>query len=164
MKLQEAITRAVDFFYVRPVRKVIPAETFRYAFCGGFNMLLGIFVYWLFFHYVVNDRWLDLGFVTMSPHVLTLFIQTPVTFFTGFWLQRNVTFRESPLGKKKQMFRYLLQNIGSFIINYFALKLFVEAIGIYPTISKPIADLVTVVFSYLVAKFFTFRTDRKDKD
>lgn len=92
MKAAEIITRMVDFFYVKPLRRIIPLETFRYAVCGGINMLLGWVLYALLYKYVIRGCYLDLGFVVMSPHVLALAVQFVITFFTGFWLNRNVTF------------------------------------------------------------------------
>lgn len=127
-------------------------------------MAFGWLIYWIVFHYLVKDNWLDLGFVVMSPHVQSLFVQFPITFLTGFWLNRNVTFRLSPLRGRTQFFRYILQNAGSFIVNYLFLKLFVDAAGIYPTIAKPVTDLVTVIFSYLTARFFTFRGSTEHKE
>ena len=34
----QRLTKIVDFFYIRPVRAVIPLQTFRYAICGGVNL------------------------------------------------------------------------------------------------------------------------------
>lgn len=157
MKLSEHIIRVIDLFYVKPLEKVLPRETFRYAVCGAANMLLGWVVYSLVFSYMVRDRFLDLGFVVMSPHIQSLFIQFPVTFFTGFWLNRYVTFRQSPLRGRVQLFRYALSVVGSLLLNYALLKLLVEVAGIYPTIAKPIVDAGVVVYSYCMAKFFTFQ-------
>lgn len=163
MKLSELITRATDMLYIRPVRKIIPRQTFRYLVCGVLNLVLGWLIYYLLFHFIVRGRWLDLGFVMMSPHTLSLFIQYPITFFTGFWLNRYVTFTLSPLRGRTQLLRYLLQTIGSFVVNYLFLKLFVDVAGIYPTVAKPVADIITIIYSYLTAKYFTFRGSREDE-
>lgn len=127
MKAAEIITRMVDFFYVKPLRRIIPLETFRYAVCGGINMLLGWVLYALLYKYVIRGCYLDLGFVVMSPHVLALAVQFVITFFTGFWLNRNVTFSLSPLSSRRQLLRYVLQAGGALLLNYLLLKLLVEA-------------------------------------
>ncbi len=159
MKPAEAITRAIDFLYVGPIRRIIPLETFRYAVCGGVNMALGsLVIYPILYRYVVDGRFLDLGIVMMSPHILTLFMQYPITFFAGFWLNRHVTFTLSTLKGGTQLFRYLLQSAGSFLLNYLLMKLLVEVADIYAPVARPITDLIVVVYSYLAAKFFTFRT------
>lgn len=158
--LAEAITRAINYLYVKPLRRIVPCETFRYAVCGGLNLVLGWIIYTLVFRYVIAGRYLDLGFVVMSPHIATLFIQFPVTFLTGFWLNRNVTFSLSTLSGGTQLFRYVLQNAGAFLLSYLLMKLFVEAVHLYAPLAKPVTDAVVVVYSYLTARFFTFRTSR----
>ena len=158
MKAAEIITRMVDFFYVKPLRRIIPLETFRYAVCGGINMLLGWVLYALLYKYVIRGCYLDLGFVVMSPHVLALAVQFVITFFTGFWLNRNVTFSLSPLSSRRQLLRYVLQAGGALLLNYLLLKLLVEAAHLYAPLARPLTDAVVVVYSYLTARFFTFRT------
>lgn len=160
MKLSEHIIRFIDLLYIKPVRKFIPLQTFRYALCGGANLVFGWVLYYVIFHFLVRDEWLDLGFVVMSPHIQSLFVQFPITFFTGFWLNRHVTFRQSPVRGKVQLLRYALSVAGSFLLNYLLMKLFVEVFGVYPTIAKPITDAIVVIYSFCMAKFFTFRGSR----
>lgn len=161
VKAEEAITGAVDFFYVRPLRRIIPLETFRYVVCGGINMLLGWVLYALLYRYAIGDFYLDLWVVVMSPHVLALAVQFCITFFTGFWLNRHVTFSLSTLSGGSQLFRYVLQAAGALLLNYLLLKIFVEVFRIYAPLARPLTDAVVVVYSYLTARFFTFRTAGK---
>ncbi|MFN5032912.1 MAG: GtrA family protein [Flavobacteriia bacterium] len=42
-------------------------------------------------------------------------------------------------------------------INYLGLKLLVEHVGFYPTISNMLVSVVTVIISYFSQKYFTFR-------
>lgn len=160
MKLSEHITRAVDFFYIKPFRRIVPQQVFRYTVCGGGNLLLGWLLYWVLYNHVVRGYWLDLGITMMSPHILTLFIQFPVTFFTGFWLNRHVTFSQSPLRGRTQLFRYMLSVAGSFLLVYMLMKLFVEVFCISPPLAKPLTDAVVVIYSFCASKFFTFRGSR----
>ena len=37
MTLAQHLTRYIDFFYIRPIRAVLPLQTFRYAVCGGID-------------------------------------------------------------------------------------------------------------------------------
>ena len=37
MKPSEYIGRAIDLFYIAPLRRWIPHEMFRYGACGAFN-------------------------------------------------------------------------------------------------------------------------------
>ena len=93
----------------------------------------------------------------VSPHVAAMLIVFPLTFFTGFWLHRHVAFRRSPLATGTQLFRYLLSVAGSVVVNYLFLKFFVELCGFWATPSQMMASLGTMVYSYLAAKYFTFR-------
>ena len=97
-------------------------------------MVFGWACYFLLYNFVLDKELLDLGFVAVSPHVAAMLIVFPLTFFTGFWLNRHVAFRRSPLARGTQLFRYLLSVAGSVVVNYLFL-----------------------VYSYLAAKYFTFR-------
>ena len=83
MGVAKVITRFIDWLYIAPLRRWVPRETFRYALCGGLNMLLMWVLYYVLYRFVVAGRYLDLGVAVMSPHILTLCIQFPITFFTG---------------------------------------------------------------------------------
>ena len=99
----------------------------------------------------------DLGFVVMSPHVASLAVVFPITFFTGFWLNRNVAFRVTEVGSGMQLVRYALSVVGSILLNYVCIKLFVEVLGIWPTPAKALTTAVCVIYSYLAGRYFTFK-------
>lgn len=158
MRIATLISQLIDLFYLPILQRFIPKQTFRYAACGAGNMLLDLVLYFLVFHLALHDNNLNLGLVVISPHIAAMFIVFPITFFNGFWLNKYVTFTESKLRTKTQLFRYLLSVIGSILINYVALKIFVEQWGIYPTPSKAITTLISIVYSYLMQKYFSFST------
>lgn len=157
MKPAERVTRIVDFFYIKPLRKVISRQTFRYIVCGGANMVFGQLLYVLIFHFIIREQGADLGFMTITAENLAQIILIPPYIFVGFWLQSNITFPDSPLSQGKRFGRYLIQNAGALVVDTLMINLFVRLLGVYPTIAKPIADLITVLYSYLAARFFTFR-------
>lgn len=156
MRLAEGIARVIDRFYVEPLSRVVSRSMFRYAVCGDANMALDLLWYHLIYHYVVAERYIDLRAVVVSPHVASLAIVFPITFFTGFWLNRNVAFCATRLATSRQMARYALTVTGSLLLNYVCIKFFVEACGIWPTPSKALSTAVCVVYSYLVGRYFTF--------
>ena len=87
------VTRAVDAFYWRRLEGVVSRQLFRYAFCGGMNLALDAVWYFVIYHFLIGEgRMIDLGFVYMSAPIASLFLVFPITFFTGFWLNRNVAF------------------------------------------------------------------------
>ena len=56
MKPSEYIGRAIDLFYIAPLRRWIPHEMFRYGACGAFNMALDLVLYYLIYHFVIAER------------------------------------------------------------------------------------------------------------
>jgi putative flippase GtrA len=100
---------------------------------------------------------LHLGIVTFSSHIATKFIVFPITFVTGFLLQKYVTFQASTMKGRKQFVRYFTVVLGNLLINYLGLKLLIDIIGIdYPSIANVIVTVFTVIFSYLSQKKYTF--------
>lgn len=157
MRVAEQIGRVIDLFYVRPFSSIFSRTMFRYAACGGANMVLDVVWYFVIYHYVVAERFFDLGFVTMSPHVASLVVVFPITFFTGFWLNRNVAFCATEFSSRGQLLRYALSVVGSILLNYVCIKLFVEVLGVWPTPAKALTTLVCVAYSYLAGRYFTFK-------
>lgn len=151
------LTKIIDYLYITPLRKWMPLQTFRYAACGALNMALDTVFYFISYHYIFNERNFDLGFIVISPHIAALCLVFPITFFNGFLLNKYVAFKESPLRGRIQLFRYGLSVVGALAMNYALMKIFVETLNIFPTPSKILTTGITVIYSYLVQKYFTFR-------
>jgi len=171
-RLAQIVTRIIDFFY-RPFEHWIPRQVFRYAACGGGNLVLDWVLYFLIYNFVIGHEIVHLSFVignwsfaqAITPHIATLCIVFPITLLTGFWLQKYVTFnvqrkqeRSTKDSGTRQLGRYILIVAVNLAINYFGLKLCVETFGWYPTPSKMLITIVTVAVSYLGQKYFTFRS------
>lgn len=157
MNVAQLLIRGIDLLYIHRIRKIVSRDIFGYGICGGANMVLDTLWYFVLYHYVVCEQFVDLGIVVMSPHIATLCLVFPITFFTGFWLNRHVAFRVTHLRSRRQLVRYALSVVGSIVINYVCMKLFVESFHLWPTPSKMLTTVITVVYSYLAARFFTFR-------
>ena len=157
VRLAERLTRLIDALYLKPLRRFCPLQTFRYAVCGGANLVLNWLIYALLYGVVLGFDYLDLGVVFISRHIAALAITFPVTLVTGYLLQSRISFRGSPLGDRVSSVRYLITTLGSLAINYVCLKLFVEWLGIYAPVAQVVTSLITIVYSYLLQKFWTFR-------
>ena len=157
MRLAEKLGAFIDLFYIKPFSALVSPTVFRYAACGGVNMVLDLVWYFLIYHYLVAEQFLDMGFVVVSPHIASLCVVFPITFFTGFWLNRNVAFRATEFGQGWQLVKYTLSVVGSLAVNYICMKLFVEVCDIWPTPAKALTTAVCVVYSYLVGRYFTFK-------
>lgn len=156
MSLSRMLISLIDTLYIKPLERVISRQIFGYFLCGAANMALDTLWYFLTYHYVVMERNVDLGIVVISPHIAALIIVFPITFFTGFLLNRYVAFRATQQRTTKQLFRYALSVVGSILLNYVLMKLFVELCYVWPTIAKMMTTIIVALYSFLAAKYFSF--------
>ena len=136
-------------------------QVYYYLACGTINTIQDWILYFLTYNFIVEKRFLDLGFLVMSPHILSLFIVTPITFTVGFCFSKYITFSQSNLKTFSQVFRYAAMLGFNFLLTYVGLKLLVEMVGIYPTPSKMIITVITTVAGFLIQKYFSFRVNKK---
>lgn len=139
----------------------MPIRTFRYAACGGSNMLLDILIYYVSYNFILHKENLNLGFIVFKPHIAALWIAFLVSFPIGFLLSKYVVFTKSELRGRVQLFRYLLIVGVNLILNYAFLKTMVEYMNFYPTIARIFTTCIIVTFSFLSQKHFTFK-ERKE--
>ncbi len=157
-KIQHVLWSFIDFFYP-PFRRLFSLEFFRYGFTGAMNVVMGWVVYYLIYHYILHQEPLHIGSTMISSHTATLTLQWPITFLTGFWLARNISFSESPLKGRVQIRRYLLVNLFNIALLYGGQKLFVEVLGIWPTVSYIILSFFCALASYFLNKYFSFESN-----
>ena len=132
--IERTLTTVIDFFYP-PFRKVMSLELFRYAACGGMNLVLEWVLYYVFYHFIFHAQVFDLGFIAFTPHIAAFVFKFPITFLTGFWMARHISFSGSTLRGRT----------------------FVEVFQWWPTVSYVIISVICVTFSYLTNKFYSFR-------
>lgn len=158
------IQKVIDFFY--PLfRKFMTPELYRYGVCGTFNVVFDWVLYFAVYNFIVQYRVINLGITSLSPHIATLVFIFPVTTFTGFLLQKYVTFTASELRGYTQLFRYFIVVFANLIINFIGLKILVDGLNFYPTPSKMIITVATIICSYIGQKKFTFKTTpQKNKE
>lgn len=120
-------------------------------------MLFDMVLYFLFYNFLYAKQNLVLGPVTVSPEIAAFLTAFPITFLSGLWLARNVSFRNSPLRTVTQGGRYFMVVVLNIAIKYSGLKLLVDVIGLYPSVSNALLTVVTVAVSYLLQKNFSFR-------
>lgn len=156
-KFVEALQWVVDLFYLPPFRRYISRERFRYFGCGAGNyIVLDSLLYYIIYHHIVDMRYINYGLGFISPHVASLIIVFPITFFIGFLLNRYVVFESTSRKIKVQLFRYAITVVGSILLNYIILKWLVEGCAIWATPAKIICSMVTAIYSYIMARHFTF--------
>ena len=158
-KIRNYILKVIDWFYF-PFLRFIPIEIFRYATTGGLNTVFDLLLYFVFYNYVLDKKIVELGFVAISPHIAAFLIVFPITFLSGFLLAKYVTFTASELKGRIQLFRYGVTVAGAIFLNYIFLKLFVEYFGFYATLSKGITTVIVVIYSYVLQRYFSFKTGK----
>ncbi len=154
--IHSLIISVLDWFY-KPFKSYLPRQTFNYAACGGANTAFDILLYILTYNFVLGKQIVHLGFVAISAHIAAFVFVFPVTFTSGFLLSKYITFTESNLRGRVQLLRYGLTVLGSIVLNYVLLKLFVEVAEINPSIAKVLTTIVVVGYSYVAQKYFTFK-------
>ncbi|WP_271424347.1 GtrA family protein [Aequorivita sinensis] len=154
--MKESLIKFIDAFYFL-FRRFLPLKTYRYAVCGGGNLVFDTFLYFIFYNFIVAKQNVDLFFVVLSPHIASLFFVFPITFVTGFLLQKFITFEKSNLPWKVQFFRYFLVAMGALVLSYMCMKFFVDLLGFYPTPSKILTVFIAVAYSYILQNKFSFK-------
>ncbi len=142
------------------VKRFLPLKTYRYAVCGGGNLVLDSVLYFLAFHFITQKQNIDLGLIVLSPHIAALFLVFPITFMVGFLLNRHIVFSDSNLPAFTQFFRYLSVGIMALVLSYLAMKLLVDVLSLYPTPSRVLATIMTVLFSYIMQNTFSFKVKK----
>ncbi len=154
--MKNSITNFIDAFYFL-FRRWLPLKTYRYAVCGGSNLVFDICLYFIFYNFIFAKQNLDLYFVALSPHIASLFFVFPITFTTGFLLNKFITFNESNLPWNVQFFRYLIVGMGALLLSYVCMKILVDLLEFYPTPSRFLTVIITVIYSYLLQNKFSFK-------
>lgn len=154
--MRDIILALIDFFY-RPFKKVMTLQTFRYAACGGSNMALDIFLFFIFYNFIFDKQILHLSFIAFEPHTAAFLGAFCITFPIGFLLSKYIVWTNSIVKGHVQLFRYFVIVVTNLLFNIFSIKLLVEFFHFYPTIAKIITTTISVLFSYLSQKHFTFK-------
>ncbi|MBW7839118.1 MAG: GtrA family protein [Chitinophagaceae bacterium] len=156
MKVRDSVIAIIDYFYP-PFKRFLPLQTFRYAVCGGGNVLLDILLFYISFNFILQKQPLNLGILTLKGYNGALLMAFCVTFPLGFLLSKYIVFQGSYLRGRIQLFRYGLIVAINLLLNYVLLNVMVQYLHFYPTLSKIFATAIIVTFSYLSQKHFTFR-------
>ena len=141
----------------------MPLQTFRYAACGGGNVVLDICLYFISYNFIFKKQVVDLGFIAFKPHIAALLVSLFITIPVGFLLSKYVVWTESIIKGRIQLFRYLVIVATNILLNYFFIKLFVERFHFFPTIAKIVTTAIVIIFSYLSQKHYTFNVKNNSK-
>jgi putative flippase GtrA len=155
------ICRVIDFFYP-PFRKYMTLQFFRYGFTGAANIAFSQVLFFVVYNFVLHQKMLPLGFFTLSSPIAALTISFPFSNFFGFLLQKYVTFTESELRGRIQLYRYFIIVFVNLGVNAILLKLFVEVFHFWTTPSNLLATFFCVLISYFSQKKYTFKAPKQN--
>jgi putative flippase GtrA len=153
---RDLIIPIIDFFHP-PFRRLMDIQTFRYAACGGSNVLLGLVIYAVTYKYILREENLHFGFYAFKPHVAALFISSVVNFLVGFLLMKYVVFVNSAVKGRVQLFRYFTVFLFNLMLNYVLLKVLVERLRISAILSQIVTTAIVILVAYLMQKHYTFK-------
>jgi putative flippase GtrA len=131
---------------------------YRYGVSGSLNVLFGWVLYFVVYNFILHHQQLHVGHLTLSSHIASLVLTSPITLLSGFFLQKYVTFTSSDLRGKIQLFRYLMVYLANLTINTIGLKILVDMYGLNAEPSEMIMTVICIIFSYISQKTFTFKT------
>lgn len=154
--MKSNLIKFVEWFYLPFIKRYVPIETFRYGVCGGANMVFDMVLYFLIFNYVIDKQNIELGVITVSSQIAAFLITFPITFISGFWLTKHISFQNKSSKTKTQTLKYFSVVCVNILTKYFGLKLLVDVWAIFPSISNAIMTLVTILISYMLQKKYTF--------
>lgn len=158
--MRKFVLKIIDFFYP-PFSRWLSPHTFRYLASGASTAGTGVVVYYIVYNWVLNqeDVALNLPFLPglITAPIAALAIESLITFFVGFMLNKYLIFTQSNLKGRIQLFRYGSVVATNILLNYALLKLLVEAFNFYPTLAKLFITIVLAVFSYFSQKHFSFK-------
>lgn len=161
--MRKALLRIIDFFYP-PFSKWIPLHTFRYMASGGTTAGSSIVIYYIIYNWILQQQDIHLD-LPVLPNLITapvaaLAIESVITFFIGFMLNKYLVFTQSDLKGRIQLFRYASVVATNVLLNLALLKLLVEGFGFYATPSKILITVMLAVFSYFSQKHFSFKVKK----
>jgi putative flippase GtrA len=158
-QVKDWIIELIDFFYPA-FNKVMDKQTFRYAACGGANTIFDIIIFTITHNYILHKQVVQFGSFAISPHIAAFLFTFPISFMTGYFLNRYVVFPEASTTRKRvQMTKYLSVVFVCILLNYGFLKLFVEVFGWWPLPAKIATTFFVVMFSYFSQKKFAFKVN-----
>jgi putative flippase GtrA len=157
--MKTLILKIIHFCYL-PFRSLLPLKTFKYMACGGGNMVLDVLLFFLCYNFVFQKQLMVLNFYTFQAHTASFLVAFCITFPIGFLLSKYIVWTTSPVKSHVQLFRYFVIVMINLLFNIFFIKLLVEYFHFYPTISKVITTTLSILFSYISSKHYTFKVKR----
>lgn len=115
---------------------------YKFSLVGALNTLVGFAVMF------------TLMFLGVEPYLSNAACYT-ISFFLSFFLSKHFVFRVKTSKRRAEVIRFILAFACAFIINLFALKLFLH-MTINPYISQLLAGIIYAAVSYVLSRKWVF--------
>jgi putative flippase GtrA len=154
--IRKTVLAIVDLFY--PLfKRFMPLQTFRYAACGGANMIFDIAVFTYINTYILKQNVVYIGSFAFKSYVVAFVLSFCLTFPIGFYLSRYVVWQQTETKKRIQVFRYFIVVAACVGLNYILLNIFIQEFHWWPLVSKLVTTVIVVIFSYITQRSYSFR-------
>jgi putative flippase GtrA len=158
--VRKKIIAFINFFHL-PLFQFIPAETFRYLFCGVSTLVVDWVVFSFSLHFIFQKQSLQIADFSFSATSLSKATAIVAGFVWGFGLNKYIVFTQSSLKGRVQLFRYTIIVGTCIILNFIIIKILLTQIPSLPTFANIITSLLVAVYSYIVQRSFTFKVSKK---
>ena len=118
---------------------------FKFIASGGTSALTSLVLFYVFITFF--NMW----------YLLASGISFTLSIMVGFYLQKYITFKNSPTGNsKKQMISFICFSLLNLLINLALMSLFVGILGLEKMLAKIITLSILACWNYFVYEKFVF--------
>lgn len=136
--------------------KLAQNQVVRFVFSAGMGFLVDVVAFYFLYHNFLVQRTYQVFSLTLRNFTVSLAISFFLGVIVNFLFTRYIVFNESRSTPGKQFFRFVLVAIVGFFANWGIVKFFVQVVGMYPPVARPLAALSLFFASFFIHKVFSF--------
>jgi putative flippase GtrA len=152
----EIISRIVPLLPA-PLQKLIKSKAFGYLIAAGTATVVDVLVYFIILNKVLHKNDLVINSIVFGAPGVSLASSYACGLFTNFTITKLFVFTDSDLRTRYQFIRFVIVAIAVLFANYGFMKFLIDALGIYPTVSRAISALSIGVLSFMIHRVFSFQ-------
>ena len=140
-----------------PLQKLVKSKAFGYLIAAGTATIIDVLVYYLVLNKLLHKNDLVVGSIVLGAPGVSLATSYSCGLITNFTITKLFVFTDSDLRTRHQFFRFVIVAIAVLFANYGFMKFLIDALGLYPTLSRAISALSIGVLSFMIHKAFSFQ-------
>lgn len=155
--IKSLLLQALNLFYPL-VKNWLPFEVYAYLAAGALNTALNILLFAVLYQLLPTQIIFTPTGMHLASYTVCLLIAFAATVPTGFWLAKNLAFRQSsPTGNGRQLGKYFLVVLQGLLTDYLLMLAMINLLHFHPTVAKVVSTIIVLSFNYLLQKYFTFK-------